>query len=356
MRLTIKRKVLQEALDVCGPVAGARVAGVRLICRCVLLAADKDGGVEVQATDMAQGVRVKIEAEAVKEPEAWALPAQVLRNVVTALPADVEVVAFDGSVTPAKSDKEVSTCKATLRAGRDCFEFLGYGPEQFPDVAGLDAGAGPALSVPAGELGAMVERVGFAACTEGRYALKGVLFEFEKNTLTLVATDGRRLALTKAKVKAGKDAPAWSNKDNTAFVYPLEALRSLRDLCARGGEGGAVELALCGWTILARGERITLSALGVEGLFPKYWVAIPKDHEREAVFNRAALIEAVQRVQGFADPDLAGYSGWCCCFRRAPASPGPRVLTTGAARCRWPLSTAGRNAGWIASRGCYLRP
>ena len=160
---------------------------------------------------------------------------------------------------------------------------------------GGDAGAlattvdfGPAFSVPQKTLRDLVNQVHFAmAVHDIRYYLNGILFIAEGRTLTLVATDGHRLALGQAQLAA--EVPSKQE-----VILPrktvLELQRLLRD------EETPIEMRFAN-----NQARFTFSGMEfvtklVEGKFPDYNRVIPKHHKNSLVLGRATLLASLQRA------------------------------------------------------------
>jgi len=146
----------------------------------VLIEAEKDQ-ISLTTTNLDLGIRCKIKAE-VKETGAVTLPVKRLAGIVRELP-NIDVT-LDAS--PAHQVK--------LTSGGSTFRITGIGKEEFPPLP--EFGEEKAYSVEQAELVSMLKSVAYAQSTdETRYIQNGVYFNFKDGKLSLVATDGRRLAL-----------------------------------------------------------------------------------------------------------------------------------------------------------------
>ena len=146
----------------------------------VLIEADKDH-ISLATTNLDLGIRCKIKAE-VKEAGAITLPVKRLATIVRELPnIDVSI-----ETTPSH--------QAKITSGGSVFKILGMGKEEFPPMP--EFADEKAVSLEQEELATMLKSVSYAQSSdETRYILNGVYFSFKDEKLTLVATDGRRLAL-----------------------------------------------------------------------------------------------------------------------------------------------------------------
>ncbi|MBI3830628.1 MAG: DNA polymerase III subunit beta [Planctomycetes bacterium] len=284
MKLVVKREPFLNALDAASAVVPLR--SVRPNLKNALLVASKDGDLEIRATDLEVGLRYKLKAESVKDAASLCLPCGTLAGLLKECTEDVVTLETEGS-------------KGILKIGRDRFEILGQESSDFPEVP--DLGEGPSVSVPAADLGQMIDRTIFAAAREqGRYAINGVFVLYKDKLLELVATDGRRLAYCKRKLKAGGGI-------DEGVIVPIKMMQEIRKLCGRLPDGENVELAVRGRSVLVRGgkedSKTTLSSLVVEGIFPKYQQVIPKDSDREATFKREAVLQALRKAAYLTSDD-----------------------------------------------------
>src|SRR3569833_1987782 len=146
----------------------------------VLIEAEKDQ-ISLTTTNLDLGIRCKIKAE-VKESGSVTLPVKRLATIVRELP-NVDV-GFDASPNH----------QVKLTSGGSIFRFMGIGKEEFPPLP--EFGEEKSFTLEQGERTSMLKSVAYAQSSdETRYILNGVYFSFKDGKLSLVATDGRRLAL-----------------------------------------------------------------------------------------------------------------------------------------------------------------
>jgi DNA polymerase-3 subunit beta len=179
--------------------------------------------------------------------------------------------------------------KLTLQGGKSRFTLQTLPADDFPLVS-ESADFGPAFSVPQKTLKSLINQVHFAmAVHDIRYYLNGILFVAEGSTLTLVATDGHRLALAQATLE--KDIPKQE------VILPrktvLELQRLLRD---DADDAGTIEMRFA-----ANQAKFAFSGMEfvtklVEGKFPDYNRVIPKNHKNHVTLGRAPLLASLQRA------------------------------------------------------------
>ncbi len=208
--------------------------------------------------------------------------ARKLIDILRTLPAD-QIVSLSANAS-----------KLTLQGGKSRFTLQTLPAEDFPLVNEV-VDFGPAFSVPQKTLKSLIDQVHFAmAVHDIRYYLNGILFVAEGKTLTLVATDGSRLALAEAQLEA--DIPKQE------VILPrktvLELMRLLKD-----GKGSApdAEEATIEMRFAANQAKFAFSGMEfvtklVEGKYPDYNRVIPKNHKNIITLGRAPLLSSLQRA------------------------------------------------------------
>lgn len=273
MKLVVKREPFTAALSAAAAVVPLR--GARPSLKNALLIGDADGNIEIQATDMEVGLRYRLKAESIQSPVSLCLPCITLSGLLKECTEEVVTL-------------ETSGPKGVLTIGRDRFEVLGQESSDFPEVPGM--GDGATLSVPAAEMAKMIDRTVFAAAREqGRYAINGVYIQCKDKVLEMVATDGRRLAYCKKKLKS-------AGALEEGVIVPIKMMQEIRKLCDNVASGEDLQLAVKGRAVIVCGGAVTLSSLVVEGIFPKYQQVIPKDSDKEVTFKRDVLSQALRKA------------------------------------------------------------
>jgi DNA polymerase-3 subunit beta len=177
--------------------------------------------------------------------------------------------------------------KLTLQAGKSRFTLQTLPAEDFP-LVNEAVDFGPAFSVPQKTLRDLVNQVHFAmAVHDIRYYLNGILFIAEGKTLTLVATDGHRLALGQAQLAA--EVPSKQE-----VILPrktvLELQRLLKD------EETPIEMRFANNQAKFSFSGMEFVTKLVEGKFPDYNRVIPRNHKNALVLGRAPLLGCLQRA------------------------------------------------------------
>lgn len=269
MKLTVNRDVLLAALTQVQSVVSARTT-IPVLSN-VLLTAEK-GRLVFSTTDLEVSVRTEVVADVAKVGSST-LPAKRLFSVIRELPPHDVEIDVDAKHT------------ASIRCGTAFFKIMGLAADDFPNIP--EPEGDQVFTLEQSTLKAMLKSVQYASSMdETRYVLNGVLFSFAEGKLTVVATDGRRLALCEQEV----EFPAGAEMD---FVVPSKTVNELvRNLSSEGeirittaGNQGAFDI----------GDLRIISKL-IDGTFPNYRQVIPASCEERIALEREALLAAVRRV------------------------------------------------------------
>jgi DNA polymerase-3 subunit beta len=272
MKVEFNRTAFAEPLGLLMSVVPSRTP--KPILRCIRIAAN-DKGMQVFATDLEVGINISVAEVQVKEGGDIVVPADRLAAIVRE--SVDEVLSLEA--------KE-GTCKIT---GADShFTVYGQEAEQYPTVPGFDGGAD--IEVSLGALQAGIEQCLFATAKEStRYALNGVLWEISGKKLSLVATDGRRLARRRVSLAS---APA-KEVAKAKIIVPAKTMSLLDKLGA--SDKDLVAVKLMDNQILISCANVVISSNLVEGNFPKYEDIIPADYDKKLKLPTGAALSAVRR-------------------------------------------------------------
>jgi DNA polymerase-3 subunit beta len=129
---------------------------------------------------------------------------------------------------------------------------------------------------------------------ETRFALRGALFVLQEGQVSMVATDGHRLASIQRECK---DAGAVTKQ----VIVPRKALEEIRKGLEDGdGEEDEVTVSLLDQHLLIRRGNLWLSTRLIDGQFPAYERVIPKGHPKHVTLQRGAFLSSLRRVSLFA--------------------------------------------------------
>jgi len=230
--------------------------------------------VEFTTSDLEIQVRTQAELGGDAGSLSTTVGARKLIDILRALPAD-QVVTLTANQN-----------KLTLQGGKSRFTLQTLPADDFPLVSEA-VDFGPMFAVPQKVLRQLINQVHFAmAVHDIRYYLNGILFIAEGSTLTLVATDGHRLALAQATLE--NDIPKQE------VILPrktvLELQRLLKD------EDTPIEMRFAANQAKFGFSGMEFVTKLVEGKFPDYNRVIPKNHKNSVTLGRAPLLGCLQRA------------------------------------------------------------
>jgi len=275
MKLTIARDQLLNGLQAVHNIVAVRTT-LPILSNLLLRA--ESGGLELTATDLDVTISCRVTAE-VGRAGATTLPAKRLFSIVRELSVgDVQVEVDD------KND-------CSLLVGPSFFKLRGLPAEEFPPVPNL--GDRPRITLPQDKVKAMLRKTAFAVSVdEARYVLNGLFFSLKEHKLTMVATDGRRLALADEEVEVDPEKQA-------EFIIPSKALGELSRLLQ---DKGQVELAFAenqaAFTLTDDKEfKVLLITKLVDGTYPNYRQVIPGEAQERIPLAREEFQQALRRTE-----------------------------------------------------------
>ncbi|HSI86449.1 MAG: DNA polymerase III subunit beta [Candidatus Methylacidiphilales bacterium] len=269
MKVILTKDALVAALSVVQNVVSTR-SPLPILGNALVKAAD--GKLTIATTDLAIGIRAVIPAEVI-EAGATTLPAKRFFSIIRELPAP--------EITLTVDDKH----SATIESGSAFYKIMGMPQEEFPPFPRMDGTR--SFTLKQAELKDMLRRTSYAISTEeSRYVLNGVLLSFKENQLTVVATDGRRLAM----VQEPLEFPEESSID---IILPTAAVNELQRVL-KGDEPVGISI---GQNQIAfdLGHIYMFSKL-VDGNYPEYKRVIPPAATDRIILERELLLSAVKRV------------------------------------------------------------
>jgi DNA polymerase-3 subunit beta len=181
---------------------------------------------------------------------------------------------------------ESSQSKLILKGGKSRFTLQSLPAEDFPLVQEA-ANFGPAFSVPQKTLKELLNQVSFSmAVHDIRYYLNGILFVAEGKQLSLVATDGHRLAFASALLDL--EVPRQE------VILPRKTVLEMQRLLS--DKEGAIDMQFANNQAKFTFEGMEFVTKLVEGKFPDYNRVIPKNHKNTITMGRTALLATLQRT------------------------------------------------------------
>jgi DNA polymerase-3 subunit beta len=269
MKLLINKDVILAGLQRVQSVVGTKTT--LPILYNILWKAEKDR-LWMTATDLEVSVRTMVEAR-VSRMGGTTVPAKRIFSILKELPSNEIEIDVD--------ERDA----ASIRAGSSFFKLIGMSEDEFPPLPKYDGGRQVVLEQAV--LRRMLESTHYAASTEeSRYILNGVLLSLHGEKLTVVATDGRRMALEEREVEFPKES------EGDAVIPSKTVGELLRTL----GSEGTVKIHVTENQAAFEFDSMLVVTKLVEGAFPNFRQVIPSQCEERVVIEREELLNAVRRV------------------------------------------------------------
>jgi DNA polymerase-3 subunit beta len=232
------------------------------------------------ATDLDLSLRTSCNAK-VKKEGACTIPARKLYDYVKLLPdADITIRLLENHWV-------------SIRCGRSNTKMVGMARSNFPGLPVFPSAG--VIKIPAAVLRSMIAKTGFAiASEESRYTLNGALMVLKPESITMVATDGHRLAHIE---RSGEKFEGVSGEMKT--LIPKKAMDELKSLLDSDVE--TIDFAKDESTLFFRVGPRLLTSRQLTGQFPNYEAVLPKDISKSIALHGEELGAAIARVAQFAD-------------------------------------------------------
>lgn len=237
----------------------------------------------------ADGSKIAVRATDLELTLEHAFPAEVSESGSVTIPAKL-FSGYLGNLPPGLLELSGTPTRASVKFERSNYDFHALPADEYPPLPAAQKGT--SLSVSARKFRDAVNATIFAASSEeARGAvLMGTLLEIEGNSLTMVATDGYRLAKSQTTLEAGITG-------SEKYIVPSRALaEAARNL----GSAERVEMTALG----AQNNQLSLTAENtaivvrlVDGQYPNYGQVIPQKFDRSITVNTARLISGLRRAE-----------------------------------------------------------
>jgi DNA polymerase-3 subunit beta len=271
--MPIKFKVTKEAiLDGLQRVQNVVSTRTTLPILSNVLVQASNSTLSLTTTDLDVAVRCKVEAEVAKAGSTT-LPARKLFSILKEVPAaEIEVDVDERNA-------------ASIRCGSSFYKIMGLPEEEFPRFP--EAAAAKSLKIEQSVLRDLLKKTAYAVSNdETRYVLNGVFLGFKGDKLTVVATDGRRLALIEHDIEVPKGG-------ETELILPSKAVAELERLL---GDKGDVKLSIGENQIIFESDGTTLVSKLIEGTYPNFRQVIPTETKERVTLERELLLAALHRA------------------------------------------------------------
>lgn len=275
MNLTIAKEQIMNGLQSVQNVVSTRTT-LPILSNVLVRAAD--GKVELTATDLDVTISCTVDAQVTKAG-ATTIPVKKFFGIIRELTSpEIEIETDDKNTT-------------SIRAGSSFFKIRGLAAEEFPPLPKFKEDKH--ISIPQEKFRGMLKKTSFAISTdESRYVLNGIFLSLKDHKITMVATDGRRLALV-------DEESDIADKSQGEFIVPAKAVNELSRLL---GETGDVEVNFsenqAAFTLKnEKGPGVLIITKLIEGNYPNYRQVIPGETKERISLPREELLHALRRAE-----------------------------------------------------------
>jgi DNA polymerase-3 subunit beta len=283
MELVFEREKLWEAMQIVGNVAASRNT-LPILANVLIKAVDDQ--IQLAATDLEVGVKSIVQGQ-ISEPGSITIPAKKLADIVRELPS---------STNSGESAKVKLTTQANDRVEINCenakFRIVGLTDEEFPPLPEL---GDDFFTLNSDILRSMIQRTIFAISTEEtRHFLNGIYFCVNSESVKMVATDGKRLAVTVYQ-------PTEPAEKEISVIIPTKAVNNILKTFT---DDENVKIALLENQIAFASQNMTLISRLIEGEYPDYKAVMSPamNNEVKMVASTDNLLSVIRRVSLLANP------------------------------------------------------
>lgn len=269
MKFQTTKETLFNGIQIVHNIVGAKV---NLPILSNMLLETGNGKLKMITTDLDVGISCEYPVEIV-ENGSITVHTKRFSDIIHELP--------DGNVTLSVKKNNMVTIQT-----ENCeFKISGLPKDEFPKLPEFKDREAIKIRQPL--LKEMFVKTGFAASKdETRYVLNGILFEVENNKISLVATDGRRLAIIEKNINTGINR-------QISMIVPIKTINELNRNLKDDGD-----------VLIVLGENQVLFDLGpvhiisrlIEGQFPNYKQVVPPEQKDKIILNREKFLLVLKRA------------------------------------------------------------
>jgi len=277
MEFSVKKFDLQRELELTQGVV-ERKTTIPILSNLLLEASGSR--LAITATDLELSISTSCEAK-VKKEGAGTIPAKKLYDLVKLLP--------DGEI----KFKLLENHWIQITCDRKTYKLVGMSRDNFPAIPTFP---NTLVKIPVATLNELIAKTTFAiSLEESRYTLNGALLVLKPDTITMVATDGHRLAMVEAKHKFD------GLSSEIRVLVPKKAMTEFGHLGGQADEGTSAEFAQDDSHLFFQMGHRLLTSRKLTGQFPNYEAVLPKDANKTVVIEKSELQDALRRVSQLAD-------------------------------------------------------
>lgn len=274
MKFSCNQQILSKALNTVSKAVTSKTTIP--ILKGFLLETTGDGILKIVASDMDISIEKKVPVT-VWENGSVVVSAKLFGDIIRKLPSEeIEIEEENNTVT--------------IRCLSSEFSIVGQPADDFPSIGQITTEK--KITIEKDILKDMIKKTSFSASIEeSKGIIVGVLIELGENSITMVALDGFRMAVTTEKIK---------NSEKRKIIIAARILSEVQKILGEEEGQKSIDLILDEKkaVILMEDTRIVLRIM--EGDFIKYKEIIPKEHQCRLVVNKGEFTDSMERASLFA--------------------------------------------------------
>ena len=276
MKLSIKRDALQQAFSLAQNAVATSTT--MPILECVLLNACRESNsITLTGNNMENLIQTCEIPATVKEAGSIAVDAKLLSNILNKISHDT--VTMDVDVNG----------KCIVKSGKAKFNIQSQNADEFPIVEELEGKKGTPFEINQRELKSAITGTIFSVSSDGtNLPLTGVFFEFELETLTLVAIDGFRISKRSIACSFAQDAPLYS------VIIPANAIGCLQRMLSNDDKSVVIEIDDKHVSFVT--DEFTLYTRVINGNFIDYKSKVNIQTTTDVIIDRKEFLSVIERT------------------------------------------------------------
>ena len=237
----------------------------------------KSNELVLSASDLDMTIKTSLEVKG-EENGKVVIPAKLALEIVRKYPAEeLEIIEKDNNIN--------------IKCRNSNASVVGMDASDYP-VISTDEASGKPIVINKNDLNNMIRKTSFAASIDQtKGILTGVLSEFNKDNITMVAIDGFRMAITKENIK---------NEKEERMIISARILNEIIKITSEEEEEG-VEIYNSGKNVVIKNDNTIVSIRTLAGEFVKYEDIIPKENTIQVRVRRNEIMDAVERASILTD-------------------------------------------------------
>ena len=236
----------------------------------------------VKATDLSTTLvaRIDVETAAMEQPEEIAVPAKMLLDMLKT---------FDD--VPLTFDVDPQTHVITVSCGQGTYQLVGMDVATYPTLPNKEAES--SVTIGSNALEMAINKTIFATSTDEMHQqMNGILCEMSPEGITFVATDAHKLVRYRR-----KDV---HSEETTSFILPKRPILLVKNILSAHKEDAEVTIEYNKMNLYITFDRFFIVCRLVEGRYPNYDAAIPKDNPNRLILDRLSFLNTLRRVSLFS--------------------------------------------------------